>query len=33
MDTNTEYLCYREVETVEYFKSMGMRYGDANAVT
>ena len=30
---NTEYLCCRKVETVEYFKSSGMRYGAANAVT
>ena len=33
MDENIECLCYHEVEAVEHFELLGMRYGDMNAVT
>ena len=33
MDKNVECLCCHEVETMEYFELLGMRYGDTNAVT
>ena len=33
MDKNVECLCCHKVEAVEYFKLLGMRYGDVNAVT
>lgn len=31
MDANVKYLCCGLVETVEYFKLLGMRHGDTNA--
>ena len=33
MDENIECLCYHEVEVVEHFEILGMRYGDMIAVT
>ena len=30
---NAECSCYHEVEAVEYFELMSMRYGDTNVVT
>ena len=33
MDKNVECLCYHEVEAVEYFELLNMRYGDMNAVS
>ena len=33
MDENIECLCYHEVEAVEHFELLGMRYGDMIAVT
>ena len=30
---NVEFLCCNEVEAVEYFELLGMRYSDVNAVT
>ena len=32
MDRNVECLCCHEVEHLEYFELLGMRYGDMNAV-
>ena len=32
MDKNVECLCCHEVEPLEYFELLGMRYGDMNAV-
>ena len=33
MDKNVEWLCCQEVEAMEYFQLLGMRYDDMNAVT
>ena len=33
MDKNVECLCYHDVEAVEYFELLNMRYGDMNAVS
>ena len=33
MDKNAECLCCHEVEAVEYFELLGMKYDEMNAVT
>ena len=33
MDKNVECLCCHEADAVEYFKLLGMRYGNTDAVT
>ena len=33
MYTNVKFLCCQAVEALEFFKQMGLRYGNKNAVT
>ena len=33
IDKNLERLCWHEMEAVEYFELLGMRYGDMKTVT